>query len=243
MPRARSGTPRRLLAGLAIATFSAMLGGCDLFGSSSGTPVVALPDTLEPETQAFNLTASRSWTWEEWAKGADGDTLLSLQVWRAARGSDSVDPARPFLELYRMNGPSLVPASVISPAPAGVYATLGFRTDRIAFDPVAAPDPGSSWPLPALPIPAGWRADTTVGDLRLVRTYTRTRTVSAHGQRHACREFADSTYESGANGTLLAHGTACFGAVGLVQRELVVPGYTTATGKGGTFVRTITVRP
>ena len=225
-------------------TLAGGLGGCDFFGSGGKQPLLPLPESLATESQAFIGSAGKSWVWEERAEGSGGDTLLTSLVWRAARGDDTlVDGiARPRLALYRMNGALPVPTSANTPAPVGAWAALGFRTDRIAFDSAAAPDPGFAWPLPDLPM-VGWRADATVEDARLVRAYAGVRTISASGKRHACWCFADSVFETGGEGALLAHGSACFGATGLVQREVTVPGYVTASGRGGSLIRTITALP
>jgi len=236
---------RHALSPLLAAT--ALLAGCDLLGGGGGGPVIAKPETLAPETQAFARADERTYTWSEKLKRpSKKDSTLLLTRLQAAHVGDTTINGAPgiILELKPLlgnNGANGYDAN--APAPAAVVARLGFRPGLAVTSGFGVPDPGPDLPFPAVPA-IGWRHDTTVGSLRFVRVLERVQTIRQDGARHQCWTFAESTYvaaDAGLPATLLGSGTTWMGATGLVRHASTWPAFDPSSGGTGTLYREISI--
>jgi hypothetical protein len=203
-----------------------VLSGC-LFDSPSSGKTVPRPSTFNPEEDAFRSATSRQYTWLEELEFADQqDTVLSMGSFELRHTRDTLlaGETRPFFDVSAS-------FTVNAPAPGSLLARAGFRASRVHFDSLRMPDPGPSYRFPDTPS-AGWRLDTTVGDVRFVRRLKGAETISQYGVRHETWAFAESTWWQGDAPVLLGTGTSWMGRTGLVKHLSRWPGYVSAFGAG-----------
>jgi hypothetical protein len=132
-------------------------------------------------------------------------------------------------------GGNLLTRVELETAPAAALALLGLNPTRLFFDTLAVPDPGPALRFPDTPH-VGWSLDTTLGEMRHVRRFTKVENVEAAGKNQQCWVFADSTY---LGGVPVSGSTYWMGATGLVRHRQEWKSYAPSGITGGMFWREI----
>lgn len=215
----RRAAGNSVLAGMTL-FLAGFLAGCNLFSSSS-PPLVPKSEPLRPEIDAFTGDSIRMYTWNETLLRGDTELPLAETGVQVARTGDT------------LVGETLVPRLLFQfdagQAPIAAATRLGFNPSRIAFDTAQMPEPGPILPFPEFP-EAGWRFDTTIGELRFVRALRGIETLKQAGARHECWAFAESTYW---NDGLIAAGVSWMGARGLVRHDTEWTGFAPSGAAAG----------
>jgi hypothetical protein len=179
-------------------------------GGDSPDPFIPAPATLRPETDAFATRATRTYLWaEKLHRKGKADSLLGDLSLDATRGADTVIGGDTLRRVV------FTPQAYAGPLATSAVSRLGFRPGRLLLDSNTVPDPGPDLSFPAIPV-AGWRLDTTLDDLRFVRTLEGRDTLNISGKRLECWAFAESTWHAG---VLRGVGTTWMGAEGLVMHR------------------------
>lgn len=194
-----------------MAVAASVLAGCNLFGSNSSTPAIPKPATLNPQTDTFGQRDTRVYSWlEELVRPGQADSLIAIAT-ASIRFTDSVigGVSRPFYDVQAS-------FTRTNPAPAGLFARLGFVPAAANYDTVRVPDPGPALRFPATPT-AGWRLDTIVEGLRFVRVLTGAATIDVAGLRYETWAFAESTWWNDNAPELVSTANLYMGRDGLVK--------------------------
>lgn len=237
--------PRRIPSALRLAgaALALLLAGCNLFGGGGGGgPLIPRPTFLQPEIDAFAEDSARVYAWSESLRRDGDDSLLALLSLRVIRSGESITSGgtRPVVALQVLAGNAGLPFSATAPAPAAALTRLGLPPDRVFYDTLAVPDAGPALGFPFTPV-IGWRQDTVVGDLRLVRVLDRVQIVKQGGFRHECWAFAESTYVD-EGGNLLGVGVTWMGRSGLVRHRSEWMSFFPSSTEPGTLFREITAQ-